>query len=115
MNLIFIVSKMQEHSNGHWMNISALSALVLAGWGLRKMRKKGLFSLALFEKFKAKSKFNVHSEFAIWVVYGILLGFTALFYLGWIWLTGSILASILLALATIVVVAFSLLLLFHTC
>ena len=115
MNLIFIVSKIQEHSNGHWMNISALSALVLAGWGLGKMRKKGLFSPNLFKNFGAKNKINVHSEFAVWIVYGILLGFTALFYLGWIWLTGSIFASILLALATLVVVAFSLLLLFPRC
>ena len=52
MNLIFIVSKIHEHSNGHWMNISALSALALAGWSLRKMLKKGLFSFGLKNKSK---------------------------------------------------------------
>ena len=112
MNLIFIVSKIQEHSNGHWVNISALSALVLAGWGLHTMRKKGLFSLALFEKFKAKREEKA-SDYSELFFYGISLILTVLFYLGWIWLTGSILASIPLALATIVVVWFSLLMLSH--
>ena len=106
MNLIFIVSKIQEHSNGHWVNISALAALVLAGWGLRKMRGKGLFSLALSKKSKAKSKFNVHDGSAIWIVWGIILGVTFLLYLGLLWLTGSILASILLALLPLFIILF---------
>ena len=114
MNLIFTVSKIQEHSNGHWVNISALSALVLAGWSLRKGSKKGLFSMALFKNFKAKSEEKVR-DYSELKAGSIILGFTVLFYLGWFWLTGSILASILLALATLVVVAFSLLLLFPRC
>ena len=101
MNLIFIVSKIQEHSNGHWVNISALSALVLAGWGLRKMWKKGLFSIGSKNRSKnLKPAKEILESIAIDLVYilliALLLAIPASVYFGFLWLTGSVLASMLL-------------------